>query len=409
MQTSNIRAAKHSAFSPSQTASKTVCKFTQFFGANALPQAVSVVLDWLSFMVECTLKEPAPDQGPVWLSDRVVLEYLQKGTPVFNYSNNIYLDGELVAMVHTHGKNQKIIKPGTAKLEILNHVLYSSTVMDVVKDVMLACEMPMIKNVSGLHIAIDGANHVPEFLNKYIRQSQKRARPDLMNLQQYSRINRVKMKGKANLDCKRFNKKTGNFDNFKCGSSKKNLTVYNKTSELLRSHKQYIRDAWERAGIDTTGTVWRVELRLSSGPIKEIKDFSLDRLTDPNYLLSIFKTQCNNFFQFVIMNDCNVSRATVIDLFQFEKLKVPLLQKIPRAIVKGAYKAQMAIHNAYANIRLSMFKTVESIGGAMQHIADNLDIYNLREWFERKKTDWDSMYLTKVYAPEPPKMAYSIA
>lgn len=376
-----------------RTASKTVRNFTGKIGEETLPHSVSVSLDWLSMMCDCLMPEPLPEQPPIWLTDNIVLEYQRKGTPVFNYSYIVYLEGEPVANVHTHTKNKKIIKEGTAKLEIQNHVLYSTSLLDVLDKVMLACKMPAIKNMSGLHIAIDGANHLHPFVNNYVRQSARRARPELKTLGHWGKENRVRMKGKANLDSKRFNRKTGMYDNFKIGSSRKSLTIYNKTSELEHSHKSYIKAAWERAGIDMSGTVWRCEIRLTSQSIKEIKNFDLKKLTDPNYLLQIFKTQCKNFFEFALMeNDENISRARVIDLFQFEKLKVPLLSKIPRAIVRGAYKAQMAVHNAYANILLGFHKTKDSIDAAITHISDNVELYDLQDWYVRKKVDWIAAY-----------------
>ena len=65
-------------------------------------------------------------------------------------------------------------------------------------------------------------------------------------------------------------------------------------------------------------------------------------------------------------------------------MRVPSLAKIPRAIVRGAYKAQMAIHNAYANVRLKYLKTHEQIFAALQHIIDNVQLYNLDHWYEKR-------------------------
>lgn len=383
--------------------SKTVRKFTTFFSEDSLPQSVSVCLDWLSFMVECLLPEPAPDQEPIWLTDNIVLEYQKKGTPMFKYSHVVYIDGEPVANVHTHGRNEAVIKPGTAKVEILNHVLGSTTVLAVKDQVMEACKMMVVKNYSEIHISIDGANHIHEFLNAYIRQNRRiNGMPDLQTLGRWDKRNRVKMKGKANVDCKRFNKGTGMFDNFKIGSTRKYVTVYNKTSELQKSHKQYIREMWDRAGLDTSGTVWRVELRMKSGAIKEIKDFDINRIANPHYLLQIFRTQIENFFHFVLIeNDTNVSRARYIDLFQFLKIKIPLLDKIPRAIVRGAYKAKMGIHNAYANIKLGYLKKKESLEAALYYITDNVQLYNLDDWYKKKCEQWNLIYIgNRQWQPE---------
>ena len=379
--------------------SKTVRKFTGKIGGDSIPHAVSVSLDWLSFMVECWLPEPVPDQAPIFLTPDLVIKDMNRATPMFNHTWEVYYMAEPVATVLTHPRNEKIIKPGTAKVEILNHVLYSSTLNEVLSQILTNCKMGEIKNYSGLHIAIDGVNYLHRFVNDWQRQKKHRAMPELYTLGRWDKESRVKLKGKANVDMKRFNRATGDFDNMRIGSSKKYVTIYNKTSELKKSHKQYIKETWDRAGIDTSGTVWRCELRLTSGPIKEIKNFDLSKINDPNYLLQIFKTQCKNFFEFVLIeNDCNVSRARIIDLFQFEKLKVPLLEKIPRAIVKGAYKAQMAIHNIVANINTGVIRAKASVDSALQHMTDLCDIYNLWEWRERKIEAWKEEYKSYLFA-----------
>jgi hypothetical protein len=390
----NKIASKNEFCALKRTASKTVRNFTSDFGGNAIPDCVSVSLDGLSIMVECGLSEPAKDQPIMSLDDDTVIEYLQRGTPVFNHSSVIYWHGEPVANIHTHGKNEKIIKPNTAKIEILNHVLYSTSVMEVLNHVMTVCKCPAIKNVSTLHIAIDGVSHIHTFLNSYVRQKPSSRFANLSTIGTWRQETRVRMKGKANLDCKRFSRRDGMYQNFKVGSARKSLVVYNKTSELQHSHKQYIKDMWDRVGIDQTGTVWRSEMRLTSQSIKEIKNFDLSKISDPLYLLQIFKTQCENFFQFVIVDgDSNISRARIVDLFQFERIKVPLLEKIPRAIVRGAYKAQMAIHNAFANILLKGYDSISSINAALQHITDNVELYHLEEWYYRKKEQWKQMYI----------------
>jgi len=388
---------KTANFEVKRPESKTGRNFTTEIEAKPLPSCISVSLDGLSFMVENCLPEPAPDQGRVYVNDRVEVDYLKKGTPLFLHTYQVYLDGEPAAYLHTHSRNNKVIKENTAKLEIQNHVLYSTQVMNVVNAVMTGTCSTSIKNVSTLHIAIDGANHIHGFLNRYWRQSKRRLMPNLRTLGDAGSGSRIKMKGKANIDFKRFNKKTGDVNNIRVGSSRKAVVIYNKTSELERSHKQYIRDAWERAGVDTSGTVWRTELRMSSQAVKEIKDLDLSKLNDPYYLLSIFQTSCKNFFEFVrIENDENVSRAKVIDLFQFTILRVPLLQKIPRAIVKGAYKAQMAIHNAVMNIYRGYIEGKESINAALLHISDNIHLYNLARWYELKKPQWEAEYLPNL-------------
>lgn len=377
-----------------RTASKTVRKFTQHFPGEDLPDSVCVNLDWLSFMCECTMPEPATDQGPVWLSKDIVIDPFGNGNKNFKYSYIVYMHGEPVANVHTHTRNEKIIKPGTGKLELLNHVLYSSTVTEVIKSVMDACQMPHIKNISGLHISMDGVKHIHRLCNMYQFQNRDRSgMPNVKKLGRWDKGCKIRLKGKARFDGKVMNKATGLNDNFKIGTGHKYVTVYNKTSELEHSHKEYIRDAWKKAEIDTTGTVWRAELRLGSQGVKEIKNFELDRIADPNYLLQIFKTLCKNFFEFALdEGDENVTRMRIIDIFQFEKLKTPLLEKIPRAIVRGAYKAKMAIHHVIQCVCLNYYKGEVAIVHAINNMTDTINMYNLTDWYEKRKPAWIEMY-----------------
>jgi len=396
--------------------SKTVRKFTGYFGQDALPDCVSVSLDWLSFMVCCFLPEPATGDGVAtsWLLNDVVgIMYLQKGTPMFCHSYQLFYFGEPVAYLHTHSRNKTIIKEGLAKLEIMNQVLYSTSWSEVLDEVMKATQCTRINNVSGLHIAIDNVNHIKDFLNLYVRQGREHKSKELKTLGKWDKSQRVKMKGKARLDCKVFDRKTGQFQNFKIGNGHKYITVYDKTSELKKSHKEYIWDAWKQSGVvgdkdhakwgartkemvtagEQEQQVFRCELRMSSQAIKQIKNFDLKRLSNPQYLLSLFKTQIENFFQFVVIeNDTNISRARIVDLFQFELMRVPLLAKIPRAVVQGAYKAKMAIHNAYMGLMKGLYRGDEAANAAVIHIKENLQIYNLDRWFLEKEPEWINLY-----------------
>jgi len=376
--------------------SKTACKFKAPFVSKDMPHAVSINVDWLALMTECGLQAPAPEnQKPIWVNDSIVLEYQGKGTPVFNYSWKVYQDGEPVAYVHTHSKNKKIIKENTAKMEIFNQVLYSSELKQVIDNVMTACKMTVIKNISRLDISIDGANHIPVFLNQYVKHRQNGGE-------------RIHRNGKAHFSPRIFDEKTASYKSFKIGSSRKSIVVYNKTQELEISHKEYIRQAWDRAGLDLTSDVWRTEMRLSSEALKEVEGgFNLEQINNPLYLLTFFRTQAKNFFEFVDMRgQTNVTYGTVIDLLQFEKLKIPLLQKIPRAITDGAYKAKMAIHNGIKQIYQNVHRVKTSIDAVLTNVADNIDIYNLERWYTRKLPQWELQYSNPFTDPGSHKLLY---
>ncbi len=359
----------------------------------------TVSLDGLSFMVDCVLQTPTLDKTVYQTNDRVVLEWLKRGTSLFLNSWLVYLHGEPVAYIHTHTRNPKVIKNCVAQIKIHNHILYSNDLHQTIYEVMNGTSCGHIRNFSELHIALDGANHIHSFLNNYIRQSVKYQDSELFTEDQRNLTEIIKMKGSANFDCKRYNKTTFCFDNFKTGSVKKNVVVYNKTSEIQESQKNYIVQKWNRAGIDSSKTIWRTELRLGSEAIREITDFDINCIDNANYLLSIFKTHINNFFEFAIMQpegDSNISRATTIDLFNLHSLKIPDLQKEKRQRVDGLYKAKLAIHLAYANNHNGSVTEQGEMVGNINFIHDNCQRYGLLNWYEKKREEWDNLYKTLV-------------
>lgn len=376
-----------------QSASITDCNFTSENASNALPYSVSVNLDWLHFQAECGLPEPVEGQNIYWMNNDIALEYQNSGTPVYKHKYKIIRAGEPAGTIMTHSRNLKMIKGNRVKIEIDNHVLYSSEWLNIVNEICYV--LKATPTVYGrIDIAVDGCNHIPLFLNKFLFQQKKQQKHIDMASGLVSRPynNRVEMKGRADIKPQLYNKHTGHFDYFRIGSASKKLVVYNKTKELERSHKEYIRQTWEKCGVDTTVDTYRCELRLDSQALATIKDFDINKLIDPYYLLQIFKTQIKNFFEFVKMqNDSNVTRAKEIDLFQFKKLKVTLLDKIPRAIVYGAYKAKMAIHNAAKNILLNFYPK-DRIIHAFNHIKNEIDLYDLQRYYLKRLPQWIESY-----------------
>lgn len=382
--------------SATKAVSKTACNFTGQIEAMQLPDCVSVNLDWFHFSADCNHPEPKPDEQVYWLTDSICLQYQNRGTPIYNYSYVIILHGEPVANLHTHSKNPKIVKAGKVKIELHNHILYTTEWQQIMDEICQA--LGATPTVYGrIDIAIDGVNHLFPFLNIYVKQ--KRDMEYMMNginpgnNTMNVMPNYIAMKGKARVDAKVLTRGNMLFQNFKIGNSDKVVSIYNKSQEIdRRSNKEYIRRVWQGAGLDTTKDVWRCELRMKSGAIKNIKDFNFRRLQDPFYLLQIFKTQIENFFEFVFTRPGeNISRAKKIDLFNFNKLRITCLDKIKRTVQRGAYKAKMAIHNGIANILLQHTKG-EAINHALNHIADQIHLYDLGLYYKRKLGEWCKMY-----------------
>ncbi len=372
---------------------KTRGNFTQVFGCNSLLTSVSVNLDWLEFMAEIPMgsfiAKPTPEMKYIPYGESIVFEYLGFGTKIFQCAFNIILHSELVATLNAFPRGEKVVKSNLVQIQLKNNVLYSTEWLIMVNELLMELN-GVIKSITRLDIAIDGLNYINDFLNLYQKQFPYRKK--------------VGMKGKARFNASVFDKKTMMYKSFKIGSgaSPKQLSFYCKSSELEKSNKQYIKDVWDKANIDTQGEVWRAEMRLRNKAIKEIRNFNLEQCINPKYLLSIYKTGVKNFCEFVkIREDKNISRLETIDLFHFDKLKVTLLDKIPRQITDNIYKAKLSIHQGIADVLRGDIPEGGHIT-ALQRIKDIIDTYNLSKYYEKRLPEWLTRYQSfKSYDTKP--------
>jgi hypothetical protein len=372
---------------------KTRDNFTQVFSYNAVPLSVSVNLDWLEFMAEIPINsfiaKPTPEIKFIPYGESIVFEYLGYGTKIFQCAFNVIIYGELVATLNAFPRGEKVVKSNLVQIQLKNNVLYSTEWLGVVQEILIELN-GVIKSITRLDIAIDGLNYINDFLNLYQKQFPHRKK--------------VGMKGKARFNASVFDKKTMMYKAFKIGSgaSPKQITCYCKSGELEKSNKTYIKDVWEKANINTQGEVWRAEMRLRNKAIKDIRNFSLNKCINPNYLLAVYKTGVKNFCEFVeVRNDKNISRLKPIDLFQFDKLHVTLLDKIPRQITDNIYKAKLSIHQSVADVLRGDIPE----GGhltALQRIKDIIDTYNLAKYYEKRLPEWLTRYQSfKSYDTKP--------
>lgn len=339
---------------------------------------VCVLLDWFSVMIYTGFSEPIEGQKVYKLNDVVALNYTETSAGMFKYKYEVYWYGDHVANLLC-GTKGKLISDGVAKLEMLNYMLYSFEWKNAYKDILQSLNA-QLKNFTRLDIAIDGVNWMLPFLNDYVKQSNE------------TKI--VNLKGKAYMNSKILNQKTMEYRSFLVGAGKspKKITIYNKTSELERSNKKYIESVWRKAGIDIDKDVCRVELRLNSEGVKAIRNFDIERLDDPKYLLSIFRTQASNFFEFTVKGgDSNHTRQKVVDILAFDELKIPMLEKEKRSVNDGRYKSKMSMHCHVKDILKNRYdnKQLESV---LDVIDSDMMTYNLRDYYSKKLPEWIQTY-----------------
>lgn len=381
---------KNSRETGKQAASKTACNFTAVSAVKPYGEPLSVNLDWLSFRADAPVHFFPSEQQIFEEYGEIVLEHQKRGAGMFLNLYKVFWNGEHVAHLLSGPRDAKTSPPDVVKVEILNHVLYSSETPAVIEA--MCKELGLcIRNTSRIDISIDGANRLPVFMNGFLKQKRTAKR-------------RIEIVGKAKPQGKVFDKKY-NFNSFKIGGAEKSIVIYNKTSELEYSHKNYIRAAWDKAGIDYKGQdVWRTELRLNSEGLKCFKDFDLKRcFSDPIYLMSVFRTACKGFFEFrAVENDSNITRARPLDVLNFEKFRIPLLEKIPRAKVDGHYKARMGIHQDVKSMVQGLTGEADGVA-ALHNMKRNLDFFDLWGWYNKKLPEWIETYSRQLPTQQQPQ------
>ncbi len=339
----------------------------------------TIAIDYLDLMYIGNAPQIEEEDGILELSEEIILVNKNMGTSLFSNTYEIFFEGEAFGKLFLHPRNKKILNEKNLQLHIENHQLYTfgwHTILQKVEEVL----MLKLQNVTRLDIAIDGLNYLPIFLNAYHKQDKN------------SKI--IHMTGKARLNASVFDNKDMIFWAFRIGSpsSPKYLTVYHKTAELEKSNKQYIRLFWQKNGLERE-SVWRTELRFRSKALKEFPDFKLKKCQNVKFLFDLFKSGCHNFLEFreYKTTDTNLRRSEKIRLMPFDYIESSLLDKSNKPLSDGTYKAKLSIHNIVKNCCLGRLKNEHSIH-AIEHLKENVKLYNLYSWYLAKLPEWLKLY-----------------
>ncbi len=342
----------------------------------------TISLDMVEMMGSVHIKEDIIESEILEYCNEVKLLKRTIGTPMFKSVLDIYLHGENFGTISCHPRKlTKILKPESASLRIANHMLYTEGWYGDLLQVIDALDYRK-KNDSRIDVCIDGLNHIPDLLNAF-------------NKQQGGSKKIIKMLGRGNFASKILDKEKMYYKNFQIGSSssEKQITVYLKTSELLKSNKQYIRDFWNLNHLSSDSDVYRTELRMRSGYLNSIKNFGLDKCTEPEYLFKLFKLGCHNFFEFVIEDGTQiVTRKEKIKFLPQHFMKdMALLDRVKKTPSDGTYKIKMTVHQIVRDIFKGVIEKEDAIN-AINHAKKCLDNYRLNWWFDDRINDWNKMY-----------------
>lgn len=123
-------------------------------------------------------------------------------------------------------------------------------------------------------------------------------------------------------------------------SSDKFIRCYNKSLEIINSHKTYVKEYWERNGMNLPNDVYRFELQLTSKWFREVQPFKLSKdesgnvftekiltnllsISSKDSLLNLLQLGLKNYFDFFIQDERKVRNDDKIpfQIFDWEQLR----------------------------------------------------------------------------------------
>ncbi len=369
-------------------------------------QKCTVVLDWLSvlFIAE-NGKIPIPEvengEFSHVVNDKITLQFYGKGTEHYRFIWHVLFSGEHLATMLTHTRNAKFIREGVVKVDFKNHLLYSDQLWPVYFQLVEALDL-QYKNVSRVDIALDGLNYLVDFMNLYVKQTAE------------NKV--VELKGHPRFNSKVLDRKTMKYQNFQIGApgSKKLITIYNKSLDIVITRKEYIQQFWKANGImrqllpidmlakamegktdriqvEGYENIYRFEIRLKGEAIKQIEHFNIGMLQDANGLISIVKLMIENFFEAVWLTDINISRCDQINLIPFDQFEIIPLGKVALLERDDMYKTKLSINK---NIK-QLYKGHLSPDNASVYemLLFDIEQFRLEKWFRDKfREEWKDKY-----------------
>lgn len=335
-------------------------------------------IDWLAFYGRIL---NGGELLPKYGNYRVRLE--QRGTRQYKCLYTIFNDNEEVAYLQTCPYSRILDEHGCV-IKFANRLLYSPNMWVEINKVLLSLSIEVL-NISRLDICSD----FNEFEDAY--QCEDLIKDFLSQI--------IRKKGRATGQVGFRQTKKGmryNALTFGTRESDTRVYLYNKSLELREQvDKPYIRDTWRENGLDMSRDVWRLEISLKSKAMemynKEAKrkiKFTKENLQDK--LHELYDTMVKALFTFVVPDNANISRCTVIKL-------LPLEYAFTRAIVRnvtGSDRAERILIKQlhFITQRYRYFSTLDHIGETIN--ADMLKTSlikacDLKDWYLYKKEVWD--------------------
>lgn len=298
----------------------------------------------------------------------VVNDQLRNGTKHYQIGFDVLHSGELFGQLLLFARS-KVLGDDSGSFKVFNNILYQRGWTVRMESIISELGLT-INNVTRLDIAIDGQELFADW-DKYEKGI-------------YS------ISGKAESVVRRAADRS--VKQFEVGSKKSDKMVvgYNKTKELNSGkdkNKNYIKQHWEKSGVDTSKDVHRLEIRLRNKAVKSIKDFELSKLEEAMYMAGVMRSQLTNFFEYRLNNenDKNKRRAKKIDVIDWDKLNYKEVNKLTTTTRPNSlWSAQRYLTHGLREIHAGMKDSKDLFDNTKwKELNQSAAKYGLLEWWER--------------------------
>lgn len=332
---------------------------------ESTPVKYTVNLDWFEIILTGRLIEyDQPLERYKYQGGKIALARKEGGTKHYQYRYDVYIQNKPFGQICLCPRNTAIMNEDFIQFQAFNNVLYEVGFIDECKQLFKALKWN-VRNVTRIDIALDGGGFF-----------------DVFDQWKDGEIDKL---GKARVNVYQTSKRV--ITGFDVGSKASNkwLTCYNKTRELDKSNKQYIREMWDKANLKIPENgVERLEMKMRNEELKKIVDFDWQRLDDFEYLASLVRTSFKNFFEFIEVNDDkNVSRKKKIEFIDWESIGGKRLERLSTKQTTEIYRMKQAaktMHLIYLSTGEKHYSQIAT------EIAINI---NCLDWYIEKLEYWE--------------------
>ncbi len=293
----------------------------------------------------------------------IALQKRQLGTKHYQNFYNVAVNGRPFGHVLATPREGNKLPPTFMQFQALNNVQYETGFFDEV-DYLFGNMGWELRNITRVDIALDGGEPSQVIKDMWSKKIRKIG----------TAKSHLHMNHKFELE------------GFTWGSasSGKYMRCYDKTVELKMSNKGYIRDYWEKTGLDTENNIERLELVLKNEAIKAIDGFEWSHLKNIQYMASLMRTHFEKWFEFADPTTSkNVTRMERVEYVDWDSIGAELLDRcesIPPNEITRTKQACKTVYLLYlATRKVPLLNFARALANSIQH----------EEWFKEKRKEWE--------------------